>query len=145
MQIFFIILMYLLLFTFLFLFIKETSKLAYKLNKNKNDNVREDDNLKLFYIYKGISYTMLILILVLSIFLSSNIKLDGWIYIFNIIWVITLLFIKLNISLIDHLLNVMYVRNSVKYIEKEFLIGGILKDNHRFYFSYRLTLDKFYI
>lgn len=145
MQVALVILLYAILFIFLFLFVRKTSEIAYKLYDNKKENVQEEINFRLFGFYKYVSYALMMLILVMSIIIAPNIRLIGWIYIFNALWVISLIFVKLNITLIDHLLNVLYVKHALKSVEKELLIGGIIKEKHRFYFSYRLTLDKFYI
>lgn len=145
MQVALVIFLYAILFIFLFFFVRKTSEIAYKLHHNKKENIQEEINFRIFGFYKYISYILMMLILIMSILIAPNIRLIGWIYIFNILWVISLMFVKLNIMLIDHLLNVLYIKNALKSVEKELLIGAVVKEQHRFYFSYRLTLDKFYI
>lgn len=139
------IIMYIALFIYLFFFIKYTVNTVYKLHHNKKENMYEENNFRVFSYYKYFSYGAMFLIFLYSIFVSSQWVLKGWIAIFYILFFLSLLFVRKNISLVDHLLNIMYVRNSLEKIDKECLFGAIVKENNKYYFTYRLTRDKFYI
>lgn len=145
MQIFLVVSLYIALFLYLYLFINKTSEVAYKIHNNKKENLKEDISFNLFNFYKISSYVIMFIILIAGIFIAPNIRLNGWMYIFYILWIIGVLFIKLNISLIDHLINVLYVKGALKKIEKEYLIGAFVKENNRYCFSYRIKRDKLYI
>lgn len=144
MQILMVASLYISLFLFITLFINKTSKIAYMLYNNKTSNAQEDSN-RLFNIYKYVSYIIDIGFVISAILIAPNIRLNGWIFIFYIFWLCSLGFVKLNVSLIEHLFNVLYIKENLIKIEKEYLIGGIVIEGNKCYFTYRLTLSKIYI
>lgn len=130
---------------YLYFFVNKTSKIAYKIQTMKKEQEYEDTCVKVFHMYKYGSYIILFMLLVAGIFVAPNIRLTGWMYLYYLLIIISLFFVRTNIHLIDHLVNVVYVRSSLKKIEKDFLIGAIVKENHRLCFLYRIKKDKIYI
>ena len=84
--------------------------------------------------------TQFIIFIVLSKYIDSVLGM----FILNALWLLGIGFIKLNILLIDHLLNVLFIPNSLKTLEKELVIGCI-EYNSGLKFKYRLKREMFNI
>lgn len=145
MQLFLVTSLFIALTLYLYFFVNKTSQMAYKIQTMKKEQEYEDACVKVFHMYKYGSYIILFILLVAGIFVAPNIRLTGWMYLYYLLIIISLFFVRTNINLIDHLVNVVYVRSSLKKIEKDFLIGAVIKEKHRYCFLYRLKKEKIYI
>lgn len=121
-----------------------TLNIAYIVNEKKNSRDNMNDSIRLFNIYKFLSYLTYVLLLIIFIVLSKYIDSVLGMFILNALWLLGIGFIKLNILLIDHLLNVLFIPNSLKTLEKELVIGCI-EYNSGLKFKYRLKREMFNI
>lgn len=121
-----------------------TLNIAYIVNEKKNSSDNMNDSIRLFNIYKFLSYLTYVLLLIIFIVLSKYIDSVLGMFILNALWLLGIGFIKLNILLIDHLLNVLFIPNSLKTLEKELVIGCI-EYNSGLKFKYRLKREMFNI
>ena len=121
-----------------------TLNIAYIVNEKKNSSDNMNDSIRLFNIYKFLSYLTYVLLLIIFIVLSKYIDSVLGMFILNALWLLGIVFIKLNILLIDHLLNVLFIPNSLKTLEKELVIGCI-EYNSGLKFKYRLKREMFNI
>ena len=121
-----------------------TLSIAYSINNDKLTNQSIDSSVRTFNLYKGLSYFIYILVLIVIIVLSKYTDVKIAMYILNGLWLLGLGMIKVHISLIDHLINVLFIPKSLKTIEREFVIGCIEYDSG-LKFKYRLKREMFNI
>lgn len=141
MSILVLVLITLLTIFYLFLFCKQISKFAKKvvskedLNYSKNES-KVYDNLGLLNV---LSYIFYLIFLLATMFSAKYIYLKAWVLLYYGLWILGALFIYINIKLLNHFLDVLFVNRALKEIEKEFLIGAVVKRKDSYYFNYRLT------
>lgn len=133
-----LILMFISLITILAMifFVKKVASLIYILR-----NIDEDSAYNKLKVYSICSYIISFIPLVCVLFISKGIHLLSWVYLYYAIWILCILFMKLNFKMIQHYLNVLFVPNELEQISKEFLIGAICNQNGQYVFIYRLTKD----
>ena len=103
-----------------------TKKVFTFINENK-ENKRENLVYENFFKFKAFSYILYIIPLISSILISKYITLDAWLIIYYFIWALGFIYIYLNIKMLNHILDVIFVKDELNKIEREFLIGCIKK------------------
>lgn len=115
-----------------------TKKVLDFINRNK-ENKREELVYEDFFKFKAFSYTLYILPLIISILISRYITLDAWLVVYYCIWALGFIYISLNIKMLNHVLDVIFVKDALNKVEREFLIGCVKKRRGVGYvFKYRL-------
>lgn len=127
---------------YLFIYIKKMLEFLYKIKEERKEEKAFDDYFK-FKALTWVTYALPLLFVV--IFVVPRLKLKGWLIIYYLIWGIGALMLELHLKLIAHFLDVIFVREAVKKIEKEYLIGAIKKEGFSYVLKYRLTNEKIII
>jgi len=139
-----LIFLYALFIAYWVFFTKITLSVAYRVYDRKLKSETMDSSNRIFNIYQFMSYLSYLFVLVIIILLSKYTDIKIAMYILNGLWLLGLGMIKVNVSLIDHLINVLFIPNCLKTIEKEFIIGAI-EYNSGLKFKYRLRREIFNI
>lgn len=139
-----LVFLYTLFAVYWFFFTKITLSIAYNVYGKKQKSETMDSSNRVFNLYKIISYVSYVLVLIVIISLSKYANIKIAMHILNWTWILGLGMIKVNISLIDHLINVLFIPHGLKTIEKDFIIGAI-EYNSGLKFKYRLRREVFNI
>lgn len=128
-----VIVLYSLLGLLIYSIIHNTAKTATLVTVSDDNKYRSNCLLK----FKMKYYLSLFFILFFSFFILDNIQLIGWGYLFNYLWIISFIFVYLNISIIENIINIIEIKDGDNY-DKEYLFASIEKYNDKFCFKYRL-------
>lgn len=126
-------------------FTKQIYKFILKVQGDETTNkspLSENECYNNLSTYKFIYYSLLVVLLLLSLVIGKYLELKAWILIYYLEWIICLLYMKLNFSFIIHFLDVKFIPGMLDKIEKEFIIGRISNKNYKYILEYRLLNKK---